>query len=388
GQLVREVDALHISTAAFTGDLAALAFATCAPNEAAAAAGVSANGSFAHRGVALFDVSDPTRPREVGRYMADQDNWDPAAPPCGAPPAGFETNCAKDVYSVDLKRIRDGRIMMAVSRVDGADNVVPSGDLRLVDVSDPSKPVQLGTWPPLTDIPARLSPNGCYPRSGTRSMEFSADGTEVLVPYLDGGLFVLDATDLRNLTQKGRFAYPNDWNVEGSGAYVTEVTTGGKRLALLSEEDWWWPSSAFRIDSPASLAGTHLGCSDLFTLIDPEFDAQIHRKPGGQVAGELAYVGRGCPPRSGTPADPYLMDPAGKIAFTDNAANPVTQPDLSPTSAGCSFASRVKWSQNNGAIANILRTAGGTGGHTESIAGFPGPGWPVKTTETSGAQIA
>ncbi|MGQ0521658.1 MAG: hypothetical protein ACT4PX_10980 [Actinomycetota bacterium] len=388
GQLVREVDALHVSTPAFTGDLAALAFATCAPNEEAAANGISANGSFAHRGVALFDVSDASRPREVGRYMADADNWDPAAPPCGRPPAGFETNCAKDVYAVDLKRIRDGRVIMAVSRVDGADNVVPSSDLRLVDVTDPAKPVQLGTWPPLTDVPARLSPNGCFPRSGTRSMEFSADGTEVLVPYLDGGLFTLDARDLRNLKEKGRYGYPKDWNVEGNAAYVTEATVGAKRLALLAEEDWWWPSSAFRIDSPPSLAGTHLGCSDLYTLIDPEFDAQIHRKPGAQVAGELAYIGRGCPARSGTPADPFLMSPAGKIAFTDNAANPVTQPGLSPSSPGCSFASRTKWTEINGATANILRTAGGSGGHTESIAGFPGPGWPVKPRETSGAEIS
>ena len=393
GQLVREVDALHISTPAFTGDLAALAFATCAPNEAAAAAGVSANGSFAHRGVALVDVSDPSKPREVGRYMADSDNWDPAAPPCGPPPNAFETNCAKDILSVDLKRLRDGRIIMATSRTDGADNVVPSSDLRLVDVTDPAKPAQLGTWPPLTDIPARLSPNGCFPRSSTRGIEMSTDGTEVLATYLDGGVFVIDARDLANVKERGRFTYPADWNVEAGAAYVTEANVGGKRLALVSEEDWWWPTSAFRIDSPASLAGTHLGCSDLFTLIDPEFDAQIHRKPGGEVAGELAYVGQGCPPRGTTPADPFLANPAGKIAFADNAPNPVTQPALAPPPpgvavGGCSFASKVKWLQNNGANASILRTAGGAGGHTESISGFPGPGWPVKTREVSGAEIA
>ena len=393
GQLVREVDALHVSTPSFTGDLAALAFATCKPNEAAAAIGTSANGSFAHRGVGLYDVSDPDRPRLVGRYVADSENFDPEAPPCGPPPGGFETNCAKDVYSVDLKRIRDGRIMMVASRVDGADNVTPSSDVRLVDVTDPSKPVRLGVWPPLTDVPARLSPNGCYPRAGSRSVEFSADGTEVFVPYADGGLFVLDARDLLNPTIKGQWKYPADWDVEGNGAYATEAAVGGRRLALLADEDWWGTTSAFRVDSPPQLAGVELGCSDLFTTVDPEFDAQISSRPGRQIAGELAYVGRGCPPRrnaDGTlnPADPYLSDPAGKIAFTDNAPNPVTQPTLSPTSAGCSFASRVKWSQTNGAIANMLRTAGGTGGHTEAIAGFPGPGWPVKTTEFSGAEIA
>ncbi|MGH9155258.1 MAG: hypothetical protein ACRD1K_05305 [Acidimicrobiales bacterium] len=47
------------------------------------------------------------------------------------------------------------------------------------------------------------------------------------MPYLDGGLFVLDATNLANPTIVGQWRYPADWNVEGNGAAVVPLEVGG-----------------------------------------------------------------------------------------------------------------------------------------------------------------
>jgi hypothetical protein len=50
----------------------------------------------------------------------------------------------------------------------------------------------------------------------------------------------------------------------------------------------------------------------------PSFTVPLQDLPGGVLAGEVVYVGRGCPAGAisgGSPEDPYLADPAGHIAL-------------------------------------------------------------------------
>jgi len=384
GQAARDVDMLWVNTPAFKGLLAAIAYASCDYDQQTfRELGVVQPGSFAHRGVAYYDLSNRREPRLLGRYFADFENFDPSAPPCAPPPEGGEARCAQDQFSVELKRIRDGRILSVSGRPDGATRNTPATDIRLVDVTDPVNPVQLGVWPPLGEAPPRSSNNGCYPRSGSRSARFSPDGTKLLVPYLDGGLFIVDILDLANPTELGQWSYPDDWNVEGQSAYVAPAQIGGRELALVADEDIWWPTSAFRVDAPSRIAGDKIGCSDLFTSADMKFVSQIYRHPDGQIPGELAYVGRGCPSRQPAatviPEDPYLSDPRGKILFADASPNPLTQPNL--PAAGCTFNSRVRRAQDAGALGVVLVT----GAASESIAGFPPTGSPREPTDQNGA---
>jgi len=167
GQAVPDVDLLRVSTPAFRGELAAIAYASCDYDQQTfRERGVVLTGSFAHRGVAFYDVTDPRRPRLLGRYAADFENIDPEAPPCGRPPAGGDNRCAQDIFSVELKRTRDARILALASRPDGADRNTPASDVRIIDVTEPARPVQIGSWPPLGEAPPRTSNLGCYPRSG------------------------------------------------------------------------------------------------------------------------------------------------------------------------------------------------------------------------------
>lgn len=69
------------------------------------------------------------------------------------------------------------------------------------------------------------------------------------------------------------------------------------------------PSAAFvplQINSPAAIAGFHNNTATLDW-------API----GAGVTGNVAFVGRGCPAEGATPADPYLANPAGKVALID-----------------------------------------------------------------------
>ena len=382
GQAARDVDALHVSTPAFTGDLVAIAFASCKyDHRTYFFRGLSNPGSFVDRGVAYYDVTNPDRPRFLSRYFADSDNRDPESGPCGP---NAEANCAKDQFSVELKRLRDGRIMSLSTTPQGVANNTISGDLRLVDVTDPTKPAQIGNWPAIGEGPSQASNNGCHARSGGRSARFSQDGTKILLPYLDGGLYVLDATNLARPSVAGQWTYPNDWNVEGNGAYVNEALVGGRNLALLADEDWLWQTSTMRIDSPADIAGQGAGCMDLAIATDLKFQAQIYRQPGGQVSGELAYVGRGCANRvdangNRVIADPYLADPRGKIAVVDSTASPYVS---SLPTTFCSGGSRIRRAQDAGAKALVVvRTAA----VPESAVGFPALGTPREPTDEVGA---
>ena len=383
GQAARDVDAIHVSTPAFTGDLAAIAFASCRFDfKTYFSRALSNPGSFADRGVAYYDITDPIHPRFLSRYFADFDNRDPDAGPCGP---NAEANCAKDQFSVQLKRVRDGRILSLSTTPQGVANNTLSGDLRLVDVTDPTKPVQIGTWPALGEAPVLTLNNGCYARAGTRSARFSPDGTQILVPYLDGGLYVLDVLNLARPTIVGNWAYPNDWNVEGNGAYVASADVGGRQLTLLSDEDWWWQSSTMRIDSPPDIAGSGAGCMDLAVAMDQKYQAQISRQPGGQVSGELAYVGRGCEDRvdatgAKVNADPYLANPQGKIAFADPGAPAPLLAGL-PTTF-CSGGSKIRRAQDSGAKALVVAR---TAAVPDSAAGFPALGSPREPTDEVGA---
>ncbi len=381
GQAARDVDALQVSTPAFSGDLVAVAFASCDYDEIAfRTQGTSQVGSFADRGVGYYDVSDPTRPRLLGRYFADSDNVDPAAPACGPRPEGREARCAKDQFSVDLKRIRDGRILSVSTRPDGSQSNLPSGDLRIVDVTDPAKPTVVGVWPPLGEAPSQASNNGCYPTGGTRSAEFNPDGSRLLVPYLDGGLYNLDVRDLANPKSLGQWKYPADWTVEGNASYATPASVDGRDLALVSDEDWWWMSTVLRITAPGELAGDNAACEDLYTTMDLKYESQIYRKPGGQITAPIVYVGRACPARvagdrvTPVPADPWLSDPAGKILLTDRNAVNNFPPGLG-TTVGCRFVALNKRAQEAGALAVIYTNRSAT---PEASSGNPPVGWPTE----------
>jgi len=349
-----EVDALPVATPAFTGDLLAVALddgpshqgpSPCSPTSATN-----------HRGVAYYDITDRAAPVFLGRYEADVEQAPPEAPPCG-PPSGT-ARCAVGQHSVHLVQRADGRVLSVSSEPLASHPVVnsPNGDLRIVDVTNPRAPTLVGAWPPLGERPSPFSNNGCRRFSNNHSVTTDDTGTRAHVAYMDDGLINLDISDPAAVSVIGQWDYPAVRSVEGNAAFVSTGVVGGRPVAVVSEEDFIAPDSVLRIDSPPGLAGERFACEAMFTVFDPEDTAAVYRKPGSQLAGEIAYVGRGCPAR-GTQAnpiaaDPYLTSGAGRIVLVDGGKVAATQPDIPTTS--CPFAARVLRAQAEGAIGVVL----------------------------------
>ncbi len=369
GVAALDVDALKVSTPSFTGDLAAIALAACG------AAGQSVN-----RGVQYYDVTNPAAPQFLGLYDADFDQRPPGTLPCG--PTSPTTNpqgCAQSEHSVSLVRRSDGRILSlsnqpfaSASTGSRFELTFPSGDLRIVDVTNPRTPTQLGSWPkdraapqnaPEDQVPPGyrgnhkgFSNNGCRPFDFIHSVGKGGDGSRAVVPYYDIAMFNLDLSNPQAPRAVGQLGlYNRDARAtEGNAAYATSARMRGRNLVLLAEEDWIGPNSSLRVDSPASLAGSKFACEAMFTLFDPENRAQVYRKPGSSIPGDIVYVGRGCPVAGTlTAPDPYLADPAGKIALTDRFKNEQTQPNIAGTT-GCSTALRAERLQQAGALGMVF----------------------------------
>lgn len=373
GVAAHGVATARVKTPAFSGDLLAVALTMC-----------GRAGSVIERGLVYYDISKPTSPRLLGRYTADADvvRAD-TIPPCGAPPAGSGERCASSQHSVSLIQRADGRVFSLSIEPGASAGKLPSGDFRIVDVTDPRRPTQVGAFPP-AGVPI-FSTNGCRPFSAGHGAAFSHNGTRGMLAFYDGGLFVVDLTASGSPVKLGQFTYPKDRGFEGSAAYVAAARVNGRDLALISEADFIGPATTLEVDGPVAVAGSKFGCEAIFTLYDPQNKAQLYRQPGARVRGELAYIGRGCPVSGGgdmhsdmammhsdapkVPADPYLADPKRRIAVVDRSRQP-TQPELA-TGSVCSMADRVKAAQAAGAIAVVVLQTSSTAPEAFSPDGDP-----------------
>ncbi|HET7487517.1 MAG TPA: peptidoglycan DD-metalloendopeptidase family protein [Acidimicrobiales bacterium] len=296
GRRIEDVAAIAVSTRAFTGRLAAAVVGPCTPGDGGTA-------------VAYFDVTDAARPQPLGqvaqpRPLAD----DGAGPECGPALRG---TCRRTARTVQLRRLDGGRVVsVSSSPADG-------GEVFVVDVADPVAPRPVGLVPlaRTTGDPA----DRCAPVQ-------SPAAPPVLAPEPAGLLFGLapapavPAVDL------------------GPGGFGPVAAGGGRRLAVTTEDTWWTSTWALRAGPPGGPAAEREGCPG----------------PGGDAspaAGPVVYVGRGCPDRPGAAADPWLADPAGRIALTDAALAP---PQAGLPAEGCSAADRLARAAQAGALGVVV----------------------------------
>ena len=124
-----------VSTKAFKGDLAAVGIQRCSRQDP----------GFA--GLALFDVTNPAKPKELGRF-----------------PTGVTTG----VHEVGIVQRPDGRVL-ALAAVPYSFNLSQGrqGDLRIIEITDPAGP---GSSPTGTSAAtARPRPGASSPPAGTSS---------------------------------------------------------------------------------------------------------------------------------------------------------------------------------------------------------------------------
>jgi hypothetical protein len=153
-----------VRTKAFTGDLAAVGLQRCSRQDP----------GFA--GLALYDVSNPARPRELGR---------------------FETGVPSGVHELGVVQRPDGRVL-ALAAVPYSFNLSQGrqGDLRIVDITDPRRPRQLADWDVRRDGPAEARGQLAARRDVfCHSAWPFAKGTKLFASFWSAGVQFLDIAD-------------------------------------------------------------------------------------------------------------------------------------------------------------------------------------------------
>ncbi len=271
GTSAEDVQVLAVDSSAFRGDLMAAGLQRC-----------GADGSA---GLSLWDVTDPRQPSELGFFDL------------GRGPVG--------VHEFWLFRRQSQTI--ALLAVPFSETLDPEnqGDVRIVDLSNPRAPVQLGHWGAVRAL--GLNQRGGQGRNRqtyAHSVRASPDGRFAYVAYWDGGVIILDISDLANPRYAGRTGYGPD---EEGNAHSTALAKGG-RVLIEADEDLDVRSDALAFEGEGNL-GTVEAAYGAFKAALPASEA---------IVGEVSYVGRGCPASGqGEADDPYLADPLGRVALVD-----------------------------------------------------------------------
>jgi hypothetical protein len=238
------------------------------------------------------------------------------------------------------------------------------GDLLLVDITNPSAPSLVSEYGVLDDpmfgVPFYLGVRqGGDARTLDHSARFNRNGTRLYLSYWDAGVLIVDVRDPANPTVIGRTSYQA--GEEGNAHSID--THDDEEILIQADEDF----------SPFEFQFTSNAFEGSRIAVEPAFTPPIVQRPGREMAGDVVHVGRGCPadPRPVPPgsgiavADPYLADPAGKIALIERG--------------GCRFDNKIARAQQAGAIGVVVYNdaTGGEGlvlmgGESPVIDGPPG----------------
>ena len=179
GYVTEGLQALHVDTAAFTGDILVVSNEWCR---------TSGNPRNMPGGITIWDITEPTEPKQLVRAFGDFDLFG---------------NRANESHSVIAWDVGDNVYAAAI------DNNEAFDDVDIFDITDPRNPVllsetglfDLNVDPPVARWPAEFEAFGQEPTSHDFDVLQKPDGTwHLMVSYWDAGWVDLDVTDPANPT--------------------------------------------------------------------------------------------------------------------------------------------------------------------------------------------
>ena len=178
------------------------------------------------RGLQLWDVTNPAVPLELGFWTSEC---------CTRGVHEFEVEHRPDLgrtfaYAmVPASRSPDGTTSSGYRDADG------DGDFRLIDITDPTTPIQVSDWG-IQDIGGPFDDGqGCDPDANYgHGAEPSADGTLVFLSYWDSGFIRLDVSDPANPLFTGRTVYPENADGDAHSSQWDE----DRQLLFGADEDF------------------------------------------------------------------------------------------------------------------------------------------------------
>ncbi len=164
----------EVETSTFSGDLAVAAVRLCDTSE-----GMRRSAKL--RGLALYDVSDSAAPTLVGTYES-----------------GPRT---QGVHEIDVVVRENGTVLAAVTVLQShRHSEGASGDLRIIDITDPGTPIELADWDFRRDAGGALT--GAMAEAVFDDLElhahsatWAAAGNQLWVANWDAGIVLLDTAD-------------------------------------------------------------------------------------------------------------------------------------------------------------------------------------------------
>jgi len=187
-------------------------------------------------GVDLFDVSDPKHPKLLSHFD------------CSGP-------FSRGVHALWFV---DGKYIHMSSGSGDFEPTHPLDDqfYRILDVSDPKNPVEAGRWwYPGTRVGDSAPPPARHPKFDTgyrvhNTNVFPREPHRAYVGYIDGGAFVLDISDMKNIQVVSHWNHSPPLN----GFIHTVLPLFDRKLWIVSDECVFddgidWPKLVWVIDS-------------------------------------------------------------------------------------------------------------------------------------------
>jgi hypothetical protein len=223
------------------------------------------------RGLMTWDVTDPAAPVELGFVDTG----------C----------CTRGVHEFEVEHRDDLSRTFAYATVPASEYQDPAtssgfrdeqgrGDFRLIDITDPENMVEVSDWGVIHDAGGPLGPGqGCDPDPVFgHGAEPSGDGTEVFLAYWDSGFVALDVTDPTDPTLLGDTDYEADEDGDGHSSMFDD----DRELLFTADEDFC-PNSGPDIE-------TGLGYMRVYDYSDRSDPVQIgeYRTPNSMTVGNPA----------------------------------------------------------------------------------------------------
>ncbi len=225
-----------VETSRFEGDLAVVPIRLCENDERGRRRGV-------FRGLAFYNITDPAEPLLLSTWSS-----------------GDRTQGPNDV-SVVLRP--DGVLLVATTvRQSLIHTDREQGDVRFLDASDPTEPVELADWDNRRDGRPVIGDHD-EEEFHARNVELTRDGLSAWVSHWDGGTILLDIEE----PTTPRFVTAIGFAPEGEGNRHSCAVDEDAGLLIVNEED------LYPFESADHLAGW--GTQHFFDVSDPTASVEI-----------------------------------------------------------------------------------------------------------------
>ena len=292
------VQALHIDTASFVGDILVTNNETC-------------NEKTGFGGMNLYDVTNPAHPTPLAEGIGDET----------VPGQGKKD--ANEIHSVFAWDAGTKAYAVIVDNEEGA-------DVDIVDITNPKKARVIAEYDLDEEFPqiVQAEPENLTSIFHHDMIVKEIDGRQImLVSYWDGGYVQLDVTDPLNVTYVADTDFPlldtealaSGFEVAPEGNAHQSEFTGDNQYVIAADEDF----------GPYALLADNLDDGTAINASSGSLTRQLDE--GETISGPSVFVGRACP---GDPAVPAGNPGASDIAVVERGVCTFTEKVAAVIAAG------------------------------------------------------